>query len=140
MSRKRGLIEGNHIRRAACGLLFAAAMAWAAKPMPKPKPKPKPPLTAEQRAAQSLMKPLNLHDRVAQLVIGVCYGDALSTRSTDYQRFRHWVRDVHIGGLIVNNHSINGVVRLAEPHAVATFLNQMQKLAKTPLLVGGDFE
>src|SRR5260370_4621957 len=86
------------------------------------------------------MKPLNLHDRVAQLVIGVCYGDALSTRSTDYQRFRHWVRDVHIGGLIVNNHSINGVVRLAEPHAVATFFNQMQKLAKTPLLVGGDFQ
>jgi beta-N-acetylhexosaminidase len=34
----------------------------------------------------------------------------------------------------------NGLVRNAEPHAMALFLNQMQKLAKTPLIVGADFE
>jgi len=62
------------------GFVFAAAMTWAATPTPKSKPKPKPPLTAEQRAAQSLMKPLNLHDRVAQLVIGVCYGASSGTQ------------------------------------------------------------
>jgi hypothetical protein len=123
-------------------LLLIAALspiAFAAKPPAKPKPKP-PALTAEQRAAQAVMKPLSLHDRIAQLIIGVCYGDAPSTRSQDFQKYRHWVRDLHIGGLIVNNHTQNGLVRTAEPHAVAVFLNQMQKLAKTGLIVGGDFE
>ena len=54
----------------------AAAFAVAAKPAPKPKP---PPLTPEQRAAQALLKPLSLRDRVAQLVIGVVYADAMSS-------------------------------------------------------------
>ncbi|MGH9559737.1 MAG: glycoside hydrolase family 3 protein, partial [Bryobacteraceae bacterium] len=47
---------------------------------------------------------------------------------------------LHIGGLIVNNRVQNGLVRNAEPHAMALFLNQMQRLSKTPLLVGADFE
>ena len=50
------------------------------------------------------------------------------------------MRDLHIGGLIVNNNVPNGVVRYAEPYAMAVLLNRMQKLAKVPLLVGGDFE
>jgi hypothetical protein len=141
MSRKRSLIEGNDIRRVVCVLLFATATAWAARPAAKPKPKPKPPpISAEERAARALMGPLSLRDRVAQLVIGVCYGEALSARNADFQKYRHWVRDLHIGGLIVNNRVFNGIARNAEPHATALFLNQMQKLAKTPLIVGGDFE
>ena len=122
-------------------LLFATLVlslyAEAAKPPAKPK-SPQP--TPSQRNAQAILKSLSLHDRVAQLVIGVCYGDAPSSRSPEFQKYRHWVRDVHIGGLIVNNHVQYGVVRYAEPHALALFLNQMQKLAKVPLLVGGDFE
>ena len=120
--------------------LFAAAaavLASAAKPTPKPKP---PPLTPEQRAAQALLKPLSLRDRVAQLVIGVVYADPMSSTSTEFVKWRHWVRDLHIGGLIVNNTVQNGQVRNAEPYAMAVFLNRMQKLAKIPLLVGGDFE
>src|SRR5216684_4476526 len=117
--------------------LTACAAALAATKAPKPK---KPVLTPDQRAAQSLMKSLSLHDKVAQMVIGVCYGDAPSRKSAEYRRFQHWVRDLHIGGLIVNNHVQNGLVRNAEPHAMALFLNQMQKQAKTPLIVGGDFE
>src|SRR5258706_2511658 len=145
MSRKRGLINGNAISRVARRFLLATffavvltpAAAFAGKPAAKPRSKP---LTPEERAAQALMRPLNLHDRVAQLVIGVCYGEALSTRNPDFQKYRRWVRDLHIGGLIVNNRVFNGIARNAEPHAVALFLNQMQKLAKTPLIVGGDFE
>ena len=122
--------------------LLGAALAlsiclYAAKPTAKIK---KPPLTPEQRAAQSLMKSMSLHDRVAQLVIGVAYGDVPSRKSPEYEKYRHWVHDLHIGGLIINNHVRNGLVQNAEPHAFALFLNQMQKQAKTPLIVGGDFE
>jgi beta-N-acetylhexosaminidase len=119
---------------ALAALILCGAM-WAAKPVTK-----RPPLTAEQRAAQSIMKSMTLHDRVAQLVIGVAYGDVPSRRSAEYEKYRHWVRDLHIGGLIINNHVQNGLVRNAEAHAFALFLNQMQKLAKTPLIVGADFE
>jgi beta-N-acetylhexosaminidase len=122
-------------------LLFAALVlglpAEAAKPPAKAKaPQP----TTSQRTAQAMLKSLSLRDRIAQLVIGVCYGDAPSSRSPELQKYRHWVRDMRIGGLIVNNHVQYGLVRYAEPHTLALFLNQMQKLSKVPLLVGGDFE
>ena len=117
--------------------LLACGTAWAAKPAAKPK---RAPLTAEQRAAQALLRSMSLHDRVAQMVIGVCYGDVPSRQSKEYEKYRHWVHDLRIGGLIVNNRVQNGLVRNAEPHAFALFLNQMQKLAKTPLIVGADFE
>jgi beta-N-acetylhexosaminidase len=116
-----------------------AALAFGAKPAKLPPPK-KPPLTPEQKQAQSILKSLNLHDRVAQLVIGVALGDVPSRKSPEYEKFRHWVHDLHIGGMIINNAVRNGIVQNAEPHAMALFLNQMQKLAKTPLIVAGDFE
>lgn len=118
-------------------LACAAVLAIAAKEPAKKKPAP---LTADQKAAQSLLKRLNLHDRIAQLVFAVADGDVFSTKSPEYERYRRLVREVHIGGLIVNNSTEYGLVRNADPHAMAVFLNQMQRLAKTPLLVGSDFE
>jgi len=87
-----------------------------------------------------MLKPLSLRDRVAQLVIGVAYADPVHSKSRDFQKWTHWVRDLHIGGLIINNTVQNGQVRPAEAYAMAVLLNRMQKLAKIPLLVGGDFE
>jgi beta-N-acetylhexosaminidase len=114
--------------------LAMAAALFAAKPVKKPA------LTPEQRAAQSIMKSLSLKDKIAQLVIGVCYGDVPSRQSAEFKKFQRWVRDLHIGGLIVNNRVQYGIVRNANPQAMGLFLNQMQKLAKIPLIVGGDFE
>jgi len=123
-------------------LTFLIALAIIAAPPPASKSaKPKlAPLTPEQRAAQALMKPMSLRDKVAQLVIVVANGDVYSTKSQDYERYRHWVADLRVGGIIINNASQNGLVRNAEPHALAIFLNQMQRLARTPLLVASDFE
>src|SRR6185295_10105269 len=121
-------------------LLIAFALIAATPPAPKAA-KPKAPLlTPEQRAAQTLMKPMSLRDKAAQLVIVVANGDVYSTKSPDYEKYRHWVADLRVGGIIINNASQNGLVRNAEPHALAVFLNQMQRLAKTPLLVSSDFE
>ena len=106
----------------------------------KPPAKPAPKVTAEQRAAQAMLRSLNLRDRVGQLVMGAYYGDAPSARSKELIKFRHWVKDLHIGGFIMVNRVQYGLVRTAEPHAMALFFNQMQKLSKTPLLIGADFE
>lgn len=113
--------------------------------LPEATPAPKPPkvdqkTARERRAAQSLLRSLSQRDRVAQLVIGISYGNVPSTTSPEYMQFRHWIKDLHIGGLIVINHVQYGLVRYAEPHAMALFLNEMQRLSKVPLLVAGDFE
>ena len=121
-------------------IVTLALFGLLAQGAPKPASKPAPKLTAEQRTAQSMLRSLNLHDRIAQLVIGVCYGDVPGAGSKEYIKFRHWVKDLHIGGFIMNNRVQYGLVRNAEPHAMALFFNQMQKASKTPLLIGGDFE
>jgi beta-N-acetylhexosaminidase len=123
---------------AAIAALWLTGAAYAAKPTAKPKRAAV--VTPEEKAAQAILKSMSLRDRVAQLVIGVAYGDVPSRKSPEYEKFRHWVRDLKIGGLIINNHVQYGLARNAAPHAFALFLNQMQKLAKTPLIVGGDFE
>jgi beta-N-acetylhexosaminidase len=123
--------------------LLLAAACFAAKPPAKAPAKPKAPaipLTAEQRAAQNILKSMTLRDKAAQLVIVVSNGDVLSTKSPEHEKYRHWIRDLHVGGIIVNNTAQYGVVRNAEPHAMAVFLNQMQRLSKVPLLVASDFE
>jgi len=120
-------------------LLAATALSIGAA-TPKPVKSKSAPLTPDQRAVQGLMKPMSLRDKVAQLVIVVADGDVYSTKSPDYEKYRHWVADLRVGGIIINNASQYGLVRNAEPHALALFLNQMQHLARTPLLVASDFE
>ena len=83
---------------------------------------------------------MTLRDKVAQLVIITSYGEAPSSRSAAYRDFVRSVRDLKVGGMIVVNRVVGGSVRNAEPYAMATFLNRMQRLAKVPLMVGGDFE
>ena len=68
------------------------------------------------------------------------YGDAPNTRSKAWRDFLHLVRDTKVGGLILLNRVSNGIVRNAEPYETAAFINRMQRISKTPLMVGGDFE
>lgn len=116
---------------------LVAGLAFGAKPGPKPKA---PQLTPDQRAAQALLKPLSLRDRVAQLILASATTDLVSSTSAEFQRYQHWIRDLHIGGLIIANSTQNGQVRSAEPYATAVLLNRLQNLSKLPLLVGSDFE
>lgn len=83
---------------------------------------------------------MTLREKVAQLVMMPCYGEAINTRSAQYRNYTHLVRDLKIGGLIVLGHIQNGRVSNAEPYAMASFLNRMQRMSKVPLLVGADFE
>ena len=96
--------------------------------------------SAERAVAERWIRNLSLRDKIAQLVIITSYGEAPSSRSTAYKDYVRAVRDLKVGGMIVINRVVNGTVRNAEPYAMAAFLNRMQRLAKIPLIVGGDFE
>jgi beta-N-acetylhexosaminidase len=83
---------------------------------------------------------MTLRDKVAQLIIMPIFGEPANTRSAEFRKYQHLIRDLHVGGVIVTGHSLNGGVRNAEPYAMAALLNRLQKLARTPLFVAADFE
>jgi hypothetical protein len=62
---------------------------------------------------------MSLRDKVAQLIIVPIYGEPANTRSAEFRKYQHLIRDLHVGGVIVTGHSLNGGVRNAEPYAMA---------------------
>ncbi len=98
--------------------------------------------TAKQVTPQrtSPLRSLSLRDRAAQLIIVRGYGDYPPSNNAEYERFRHWIRDLHVGGFIVAGRIRNGNVIQAPPFEMSAFINHMQRQAKTPLLVGSDLE
>ena len=114
--------------------------AFAAEPKPGARASVAHPEVQMPAAAQRWFRTLNLHDRVAQLIVMQCYGDFPNPRSTEFHQLRHWVQELHIGGIIALNRVEDGSVRNAQPYEMAVFLNRMQKLAKIPLLAAADFE
>ena len=91
-------------------------------------------------AARRWMKTMSVPEKVAQLIFIPFHGAAPNSRSREYQRFLRLVRDTRVGGLILVNWSNGRVVERAEPYALAAFVNRMQRLARVPLFVAGDFE
>jgi beta-N-acetylhexosaminidase len=83
---------------------------------------------------------LSLHDRIAQLIIVRGYGDYPPSSDAEYRRFTGWITQDHVGGFIVAGRIRDGNVIAAQPYEMAAFINHMQRLAKTPLLVASDFE
>ena len=84
---------------------------------------------------------MTLRDEVAQLIFIPFHGDGAQfavarVPQVHVRRFatRKWA------GLILVNWSNGRVIQKAEPYAVAAFVNRMQRLAKIPLMVSGDFE
>jgi beta-N-acetylhexosaminidase len=86
------------------------------------------------------MKTMTVRDEVAQLVFIPFYGAAPNARSTQYRKFMRLIRETRVGGLILVNQANGHVIAKAEPYALAAFINRMQRLARTPLMVGADFE
>src|ERR1041385_4778191 len=91
-------------------------------------------------AVRRWMSGMTLRDEVAQLVFIAFHGESPNTRSREYRKFMRLIAETRIGGLILNNVGNGRGVQKAEAYRVAAFLNRMQRLARIPLMVGGDFE
>src|SRR5450755_4087710 len=121
--------------------LLATTAICAALAAPAVKPKEiKKPIESANPAVRKWMRTMTLREKVAQLIIMPIYGESLHVRSANFRKYQHYVRDLHVGGVIVTGHSVYGSVRNAEPYAMAALLNRMQRLATVPLLVAADFE
>lgn len=86
------------------------------------------------------MRTLTLREKIAQLIVIGFSGHPMNTRTREYRKFVHLVGQEHVGGLILVNVSNGRTVAKADPLEAASFINRMQRLAKIPLLVSGDFE
>jgi beta-N-acetylhexosaminidase len=83
---------------------------------------------------------LTLRERIAQLIVVRAYGDYPPSDNAEYTTLQRWIEQDRVGGFIVANRVRDGVVIHARPFEMAAFINHMQRLAKTPLLVASDFE
>lgn len=113
--------------------LFPLILACAALPA-------QPPAKSAADPARQWLRSLTPAERVAQLVMVPFYGDAPNPRSPAWKEYESLVRELRVGGLIVLNRVRDGVVERADPYQMAAFLNRMQRLARLPLIVAGDFE
>ena len=125
----------RHFPRWTAALLLAVALC-AASPSPGRHPAAGP----RPATVRRWMKGMTLRDEVAQMVFVAFPGAAPHPRSREYLRLLRLIRDVKVGGLILTNVANGRTVQHAEPYALASFLNRVQRIAKVPLLVGGDFE
>src|ERR1700724_4504002 len=104
------LLRRTALAAALCAVLFAAP------PRKKTESKPAAQLNP---VVHKWMRSMSLRDEVAQLIVMPIYGEAMHTRSANYRKYQHFVRDLHVGGVIVTGHVINGGTRNAEPYAMA---------------------
>ena len=111
--------------------VLVAVLLCSAAPVPDRNP---------QKTVSRLMRTMTLKDKVAQLVMIPFSGHSISTRTHEYRKFVHLIRDVHVGGLILVNVAQGRLSSRAEPHELASFVNRLQRMSKFPLLVSGDFE
>ena len=126
------------IRFTAC-LLLTATLAIAVKPAKRRTAKPASKTTGVS-AVPKWVRGMTLRDEVAQLIVVPFSGQPLNPRTKAYREFKNLVAHDHVGGMILVNVTQGRLVQKAEPLAVASFLNQMQRFAKVPLLVSADLE
>jgi beta-N-acetylhexosaminidase len=99
------------------------------------------------------MATMTLDEKVGQLIFSSINAAYLSTDSDEFERLRHLVRDLKVGGFHVFGSAealpqvmLNPVwgggsaARKGEPYAAALLLNRLQSESAIPLLTSGDFE
>jgi len=91
-------------------------------------------------AIPAAWKRLSLHDEVAQLVVVDFTGQPMTKKSLEWRQLYGLVHKERVGGLILVNVSQGHLVQRADPVEAAKIINELQRSAKIPLVVGGDLE
>ncbi len=137
-----GQASGAQAKKPTRGLSGSGSSAPASPVRPARGPaaagQPRP--TAIRPEVKRWLAGLTTEQLVAQMVIIPFYGESPAASTGMFREYERLVRDTGVGGLIILNRVVGGLVVNAEPHAMAAFVNRMQRLARIPLIVGGDFE
>jgi len=132
-----------------------AARRGAKGPAPVSSPPPAPAFAPSldrdaARWVDATVKALTDDELVGQLIMGRFDATYISADSTAFEALTALVTEVHLGGFVafggvepVPNVLLNptyGPTILGQPLELAAILNRLQRSAKTPLLIGADYE
>src|SRR5215469_15462600 len=89
---------------------------------------------------EQTLKKMTLPEKLGQMLMVYYFGVFTSTESAEYKEMLHQVVENRVGGLILG--TIRGPLGLerSQVYPSAVIINEFQRRAKVPLLVGADFE
>lgn len=108
------------MKKHAITLLVALTMTFAASAK-----------DANEKWVERTLRSLTLDEKVGQLLVPVTRGGFRNVESDEFAVLRRDIVDLHAGGY----HVAQG-----DPAGVAVLINEMQRVAKVPLMITADFE
>ena len=106
------------------------------------KTSPKSPRQPAANAAwvEATLKKMTLREKLGQMLMPYYFGVFTSTESADYKDLLHQVEVNHVGGFILGTQRGPLGIERSQVYPTAVLTNDLQRHAKTPLLIGADFE
>src|SRR5215813_9683329 len=92
------------------------------------------------RWAQKTLKKLSLEEKIGQMFMIRVLGQFMDLESPDYLRLRDQIEQFHLGSVLLTVPSEGPFLYKTGPYEAAMLINQLQRDAKVPLIVGADFE
>ena len=94
----------------------------------------------QTRWVEQTLKKMTLREKLGQMLMVSFLGVFAPAEGADYTRVLCEVEENHVGGLIVGTARGPLGIRRSQVYPTAIILNELQRRAKIPLLVGADFE
>jgi beta-N-acetylhexosaminidase len=117
-------------------LLVSTALIWEQSHAASPPRRP----GEGEIWAQNTLRSLSLEEKVGQLFMIRMRVELLSDDSPEYLHLRDCIRQYHVGSLAMSIPAEGHFRQGNNRYATVALLNHLQKEAKLPLLIAGDFE
>jgi beta-N-acetylhexosaminidase len=89
---------------------------------------------------EATLKKMTLREKLGQMLMPYYFGVFTSTDSPSYKELLRQVEENHVGGFILGTQRGPLGIERSQVYPTAALTNELQKYAKTPLLIGADFE
>src|ERR1700733_12270954 len=89
---------------------------------------------------EATLKKMTLREKLGQMLMPYYFGVFTSTESADYKELIHQVEENHVGGFILGTQRGPLGIERSQVYPTAVLANELQRHAKTPLLIGAGFE
>src|SRR5262252_6112119 len=89
-----------------------------------------------ERWAARTLKKLSLEEKIGQMFMVRVMGQFTDLHSPDYLRLRDQIEQFHLGSVLLTVPSEGPFLYKTGPYEAAMLLNQLQRDAKVPLIVG----
>ncbi len=117
-------------------LLLMTLSLRAQKTTPKKSRQP----AANAAWVEATLKKMTLREKIGQILMPLYLGVFTSAESAEYKELLRQVEENHVGGFILGTQRGPLGIERGQVYPTAILTNELQKRAKTPLLIGADFE